>query len=455
VLRNVVERAAPCEAGFVRRLALVAALLTVPSVALAHGGPPIVETLAFDPSDPMHVFAGTNFGTIVSHDGGASWTWICPSVVHLRTAVEDPIVAVSDMGALFVGDGSGLFRGSSDACDWSSVLAAPGLASAGAITRGGPGVLFAGSSSDGASNSVLRSTDDGRTWTSAYGPNLGQWYESIAVAPSDPMRVYAVQNTPPQRAEPWVVTVLRSDDGGAHWTTSPFTVLTHEWRLFLLGVDPTNEDRILAYTQDLYTGEHERVMLSEDGGASWTQVLQLTQVLGGAWAPDGSSAYVAGPVDGLWRSDDHGHTFAGIRTELYLRCVVADTHAVWVCADDYSAHFAIGRSTDRGVTFSTVARLRSISGMPSCAPTSALAMTCPADQNLLDMTLAIAPGGDAGVADDAATVDASTSSDAASTPPPAMHCGCTTGTQGGSLALVGVVIAVITYRRARTLSSRG
>jgi hypothetical protein len=108
-----------------RFAALAAALLiAAPSIARAHGGPPIVETLSFDPSDPMHVFAGTNFGTIVSHDGGTSWSWVCPSVVHLRTSVEDPLVLVSDMGSLFVGDGAGVFRGSSDACTWSSVLAA-------------------------------------------------------------------------------------------------------------------------------------------------------------------------------------------------------------------------------------------------------------------------------------------------------------------------------------------
>ena len=426
-------------------LALVLVVLA-PSLALAHGGPPIVETLSFDPSDPMHVFAGTNFGTIVSRDGGTSWSWVCPSVVRLRTSVEDPLVLVSGAGSLFVGDGAGLWRGSSDACAWSSVLAAPGLASAGAIARGGSAVLFAGSSTDGGMNSVFRSTDDGRTWTSVLGPNVRVWYESIAAAPSDPMRVYAVQNTPPLRAEPWVVTVFRSDDGGSHWTSAPFPVAAHEWRLYLLGVDPTNPDRILAHTQDLFAGDHERVMLSEDAGATWTDVLHLTQVLGGAWAPDGSSAYIAGPVDGLWRSDDHGHTFAGIRTDLYLRCVVADAHAVWICADDFSAGFSVGRSIDRGMTFAPIARLRSITAMPMCAPSSALATTCPAEQSVLDMALASAPPLDAGTT----RLDAGGGADAASVPPPAARCGCAMSRSEAPLP-IGLVaaLALIARRRLR------
>src|SRR6185369_10694322 len=111
------------------------------------------------------------------------------------------------------------------------------------------------------------------------------------------------------------------------------------------------------------------------GGTTWTDVLELRQVLGGSWAPDGT-AYVAGPLDGLWRSDDGARTFTGIRTDLFLRCAVADADAVWVCADDYTAHFAVGRSTDHGVTFEAVSRLRSITGQPTCAATSALGMTC-------------------------------------------------------------------------------
>lgn len=442
------------------RPALLAALvaLTLPSVARAHGGPPIFETLSFDPSDPTHLFAGTNFGTVVSEDEGVSWSWICPGVVHLRTMVEDPLVLVSDQGTLFVGDTAGAWRSAGSACDWASTVADTGLASSGTIARGGPGVLFAGTSTDGGSNALYRSTTDGVSWDVVLGPSVGVWFESVVVAPSDPMRVYAVQNRPPVRTEPWEVTVFRSDDGGGTWTSAPFTVLTHEWRLYLLAVDPTNPDRILAHTQDVYPDEHERVMLSEDGGSTWTEVLQLTQVLGGSWAPDGSSAYLAGPLDGLWRSDDGARTFSGIRTDLFLRCVVANADAVWVCADDFTAHFGIGRSTDRGITFAPIARLRSITGPVSCDPASPLGTTCPAEESTLDMALAAAPiDEDAGVVMDdagAASDDAGTASDdggmdAAVTPAPSARCGCHAGGRGApglGLAL-GLLVGIAARRR--------
>lgn len=432
--------------------------LALPAGARAHGGPPVVENLSFDPSDPMHVLAGTNFGTMVSHDRGATWSWICPGVVQLRPAVEDPLVVVSDQGSLFVGDTAGIWRGSADACDWSSSVAIPGTATGGAIARGGPGVLFAGTSTDGGSNALLRSTTDGATWDIVLGPTLDVWFESVMVAPSDPQRVYAVQNRPPLRAEPWEVTVWRSDDGGDHWTSAPFTVLTHEWRLFLLGIDPTSPDRILAYTQDLYPMEHERVMLSEDGGTTWTDVLELRQVLGGSWGPDGA-AYVAGPLDGLWRSDDGARTFTGIRTDLFLRCVVADADAVWVCADDYTAHFAVGRSVDHGATFETVSRLRSITGQPTCAPTSSLGMTCPAEQGTLDMVLATAPiDVDAGVVYDAAVPaeDAGLDGgvDAAVAPASPASCGCRTHGAPRRDGLAGVLaLLVLTLPRKRRKSA--
>jgi hypothetical protein len=440
-----------CETAFVLRfapLALALLVLGVPSAALAHGGPPIVETLAFDPSDPTHLFAGTNFGTIVSHDGGHAWRWVCPSVVGLRPSIEDPLVLVSDRGTLFVGDTAGLWRGSADACDWSSSVAPAGLASGGAMARGAAGVLFAGTSTDGGSNSVLRSTDDGASWMPVLGPTIDVWFESILAAPSDAQRVYAVQNRPPVRTEPWETTVFRSDDGGDHWTSATFTLLDHEWRLYLLAVDPTDHGRLLAYTQNLFPGGHSRVMLSEDAGASWTQVLELTQVLGGAWAPDGSSAYVAGPVDGLWRSDDAGHTFSGVRTDLFLRCVVATADAVWVCADDFTAHFAVGRSIDRGASFETIARLRSIEGQPACGASTALAMTCPAEESVLDMALAMAPSADAGPSPiDAGAVDAGVAS-----PPSRSACGCRAG--GASERPSGAFVAFLALAAAGARAQR-
>jgi uncharacterized protein (TIGR03382 family) len=444
-----------CDADVVvHRAWLVIALavaLSVPSVARAHGGPPVVETLSFDPSDPMHLYAGTNFGSIVSHDGGATWGWICPAATELQTMIEDPLVLVTHEGSLLLGDRTGLWRADGGGCDWSSVLAAAGATSVGALARGGPGVLLAGTSAEDLPNTLARSTTDGVSWDAVLGPTDGVWYESIVTAPSDPQRIYAVANRPPLRAEPWEAATWRSDDGGDHWTSAPFTLLAHEWRLFLLAVDPTHPDRILAHTQNVYPMEHERVVLSEDGGATWTDVLTLRQVLGGAWAPDGSSAYLAGPLDGLWRSDDGARTFAGVRTSLFLRCVVATSDAVWVCADDFTAGFAIGRSTDRGASFGTIARLSSIVGLASCPSGTALADACAGEAAVLESVLAAAPTTvpDAGIDAGAGELDAG--SDAAIAPPAPASCHCAAGAGTTSaIPFAGLVLVIVSARRRRS-----
>jgi hypothetical protein len=223
------------------------------------------------------------------------------------------------------------------------------------------------------------------------------WFESIRVAPTDALRIYAMQHRPPLRTEPWEATLFRSDDGGRTWTSYPFALLEREWRLYLLAVDPTDPDRILARTQNLYPDGRERVMLSEDGGRTFTEVLRMRQVADAAWSPDGRTVWVGGPLDGLHRSDDGGRTFAVVQPSYQVRCTLArGRHEIWVCGDDWADGFGIARSTDGGDTFEPLARLRSITGILDCPAGSRVATVCPAHQAMLNAILDLAPNADAG-----------------------------------------------------------
>jgi hypothetical protein len=441
----------------VRATALVVLLLGLalaPTHAGAHAGPPTFEQIVVDPNDATHLFSGSNFGTLFSTDGGAHWGWVCREAMRASLDVTDPIVAHSDASTIFVGDGAGLWRGTSDACDWT-LAAAVFNRPVPALARGGAHVLFAGTAANEDDNALHRSTDDGVTWQPVIGPTFRDYYESVLVAPSNALRVYAVSTLPPERVEPWMPTVWRSDDGGDHWTSTPFTqLLAAEWHLFLVAVDPTNADRVLARTQDLHMGGHDRLLLSEDAGASWTVVGMLQQVLRGVWSDDGAHVWVGGPLDGVWRSDDHGHTFAAARAGLDVRGTSVREGALWVTGTQAYDGFAIARSTDLGVTLPTFATLSSITGILACPPTSSVGMACPAHRMVIDNVLASTDAAmpDAGPLDaspnDGGALDAAPSLDGGGGGARPAGCGCAAGRREPSHAAWIALAIVLAYRRA-------
>ncbi|HEV7668345.1 MAG TPA: hypothetical protein VGS22_07465 [Thermoanaerobaculia bacterium] len=207
----------------------------------------------------------------------------------------------------------------------------------------------------------------------ADGPNGGP-PSSFAFAPSDAQRVYAVN---------FFGGVFRSDDGGLSFErlepSNPFSQ-------YALVVDPQDRDRVLSAACNPFC---THVVLSEDAGATWTEVLADQSLFGlrfgdGAafattaagllrsddggvnWSPSGlaelvdqlafdphhSGSILAAVAGGLWRSADHGHSWTRLRTPRNWRNLtqvsfdpvrpgtlyaIANSHAV--------------RSTDGGATW--------------------------------------------------------------------------------------------------------
>src|SRR5207249_11122842 len=120
----------------------------------------------------------------------------------------------------------------------------------------------------GVGSGVYRSTDGGATWTRLSNglpaPSKDVGRIGIAVAPSDPSRLYAI-----------VIATLggfqgfyTSADGGDSWTKLPNdpnlsgSQSSYGWWFGRVWVDPSNEDRLFA--GGVWLNE------STDGGQSWS-----------------------------------------------------------------------------------------------------------------------------------------------------------------------------------------
>jgi photosystem II stability/assembly factor-like uncharacterized protein len=242
-------------------------------------------------SDARIVWAGTgegnprndaSYGDGVwrSHDGGNTWRHMGLNGAFVITRIlvdpHDPqTVLVGALGDTFKDSTErGAFRSSDGGVTWRKTLyvgPSSGVADMAWNARD-PRLVFAAVwqfrrkpwtfDSGGADDGLYRSTDEGRTWSQVTGGGfpadpLGRI--GVAIAPSDPRRVYAVVQS--KAGVLW-----RSDDGGATWAlvNSDSEVNQRPFYMSRIAVDPANADHVFAMSENL--------MESVDGGHRFHEV---------------------------------------------------------------------------------------------------------------------------------------------------------------------------------------
>lgn len=378
---------------------LAVALVLTPMSAHAHGRPPVVGQVRFHPTDPDFVLARATWGLVLTEDGGASWRWICAAVTGIDPTREDPATLVAPDGALLVAGFAGLSRSTPERCDFEFVEELRDVYVIDLHARlGDPSTIWA-VVTDGAGPDRVHRSDDGGLSFSPLGPPIDNvLLERVRVAPSDAMRVYLSGAIPARSGaidagvevdggvvnDGGTVTLprraffLRSLDGGSSYEPILMFLEGEERNVHLLAVDPTNADRVLVrMTRRSIDPLPERVLLTEDGGDTWTTAMSARWISGGEFTADGATAYVTSTnLDGLWRSDDAGRSFAQVQT-LSMPCLGVRDGEVWTCVDELRDGFAMGRSSDRGVTLEPVLRFDDIGELPDCPACSEVGYVCP------------------------------------------------------------------------------
>jgi photosystem II stability/assembly factor-like uncharacterized protein len=172
---------------------------------------------------------------------------------------------------------------------WTSIGPDGGSVTALAFSADG-GTAWAGTKKLG----VLRSADNGRTWTAA---GLGQsgYVGDLAASPEAPGRVYATTSSG----------VFRSDDAGLHWTAinTGLPVVNGRVDAFRVATEPTNPEAVWA------AGSKKRALYrSTNLGARWRYAGQGLRgvVLDIAAHPKRAGVVFAATDRGLFRSADSG-----------------------------------------------------------------------------------------------------------------------------------------------------
>ena len=185
---------------------------------------------------------------------------------------------------------------------------------------------------------LVRSTDGGLTWLSGLAPEAEELL-AVAVAASEPDIVYAGSRQG---------SVFRSLDGGVTWTETGSLPGPDVLRVGVLAVDPTDADRVLA------GGTLDLVVLTTDGGASWSRIdlgRDRSAVVAFAFDPVAAATVYAATGAAYLRSLDGGASWTKV---LKTRQIPQDLKAhPFESGTLFAAtHRGVEKSTDGGQTWS-------------------------------------------------------------------------------------------------------
>jgi photosystem II stability/assembly factor-like uncharacterized protein len=250
-------------------------------------------SLAIAPSEPNTIYVGsgeanirgnvqTGNGIYKTVDGGKTWKHVWKQIGQIGTMIVHPtnpdIAFAAVLGNPFVANPErGIYRTKDGGRTWQRVLHKDAETGGSDVCfdSSNPNVLFAGlwqtrrrpweMTSGGPGSGLYTSHDGGDSWEqlTAHGLPKGTWGKvGVAVAPSEPSRVYAL-------IEAEKGGLYRSDDGGEHWhlACAGRYLRQRAWYYTCFAIDPRNPDVIWC--------PQVPMLKSIDGGTTFKKVKGL------------------------------------------------------------------------------------------------------------------------------------------------------------------------------------
>jgi hypothetical protein len=439
--------------------ALLLGALVPASPALAHAGPEVLRLLWRDGGDGLVMV--TNRGVLFGETTDRSFRLMCMQAIGISPS-ERPDVALLPDGGVMIAASAGVGLTRDEGCTWQGVapfsnVMSPALAQDPAA----PQTLYLASFAPPDGGGIHVSHDAGATWSRLLKTAENDFVQELVVAPSDSSSIYAAGQVFAE-GEPTTHYVARSTDAGEHWERFELSVADSEVDVALLAVNPVDPMMLLAATTTLDPlVTQERLLISRDGGASFSTAFETQLIHDASFSADGETLWVAGSM-GMWRSDGAARRFEKLQGPLYTSCVTVHDGTLWSCGLFAPDQDGVGALVDQASGFEPRMLFTDVEQPVACETSSPTATRCAGpwqqwEREVLDPVVAGgggrrpaagsggADGADAGAGVDAGA-DASAGHAALGTSTEAE--GCTTlGHAGrhataGWLAQLGFVLAI-------------
>jgi MYXO-CTERM domain-containing protein len=360
---------------------VVLSLLLLCSLAHANGRASLTNGVAFRPGDNDTVYLATTFGLLISHDSGCTFRWVCEQNIGYGGR-WDPKYAIAADGTIFATTYEGLRVSRDGGCSFATAASTQNIW-VDALDIGPDGRVWIGTATTGHTNDVFVSSDNGMTFqpTGMQSPEI--WWKSVEVAPSNPQRVYV---TGYQIADSPVAYLFRSD--GKEWIPLPLTNVMYAAMpvLVVKAVDPTNPDIAYMASVGANPPSGDRLYRTTDGGMTWTDVLQTSNVIQDVVVKDDrvlvatqivtAMTLMGGPT---YESTNHGESFGILANAPQLACLGLhpDGKTLYGCGANWEPDFkSLARSVDNGATWEKVWRFVEIAGAVQCPEGTVQHDTC-------------------------------------------------------------------------------
>jgi hypothetical protein len=301
--------------------------------------------------------------------------------------------------------------------------------------------------------SVYESTDGGVSFGSPLftAPATGA-LTGIEIARSDPAIVYlAMYEGPSPHPQ-----IAKSTDGGKTWA-APLDLepILGPSTLRILAVDPTDPGKIFLRVSQPFG---DVLAVSADGGVTFQtpvkfafQLTAFSRLASGTVLVAGSDFDPQGNmIPASYRSTDAGHTF-GTWPAPRLRALAERSGQLYAAADNFKDGFALGVSTDEGLTFRPLMTYDKVTSVIACVQT-VCSDSCRAQAALALWSASVCPASTIG-AEAGALPDGAPPANVAPSgrPPPARH-GCASSgseTSGFSAVVLAAALAGALHDRRR------
>jgi hypothetical protein len=441
--------------------ALGLVVLALPRPARANGAFPESYQVVLPADRPNQIILATNFGLFISDDDGGTWTWSCEQPATKNGTLYS--VSASPLDRLYsMSPVAGLAWSDDVSCTWTS---SGGSLSTVLATDYWPDptnsmrVFATGklAADDTSPPRVVVSSDGGMTFGDPiYMAPAGQAISGFESAQSATGTFYLAAYTQPtpMTFHPFLE---RSTDGGMTWTETDLEAALGANSFRIIAVDPTDANVLTVRVIEETT---ESLAISRDGGQTFTKMFSIAGQLTAYVRLASGTILVAGAlaVDGVgYRSMDDGMTFTawtpltasdagvpdvgpdgGAPGPPHIRALAARGGKLYAAAKNYSDDWAIGVSTDDGVTFDRLAKYDDVSAIRPCVATTCLP-SCQMQEAAEVFPMALCP---------------SQPVEPPPEPPPqaSTGCGCAIGSRRVAAvpaALAGCALAALCVARAR------
>jgi len=393
------------------RLALAIVLCSA-RLAAADGRFPATSTIHFRQGNDSDIIAGLTFGLAVSHDGGATWRWMCTQAVGYG-GMYDPAYAYSASGAMFATTFNGL-KVNRDGCTFGATPTGATFVSTDAL---GPDHALYISAADPADAKIYQSVDDGVSFPQSAAPGLvNDWWESLLVAPSDATRVYLSgyrfamacdANSPVQYAPCTAAAdcqdathmtgacapqkqllLFESSTGGASFAALPgnqvFAGATSVVGLTtsinsvidLVGVDHANASVLYARVSlENGTAGYGIYKIDTSTDTAWTRVYDAATPM--VFLARSNGDLVEASPTGAAVSSNGGSTWTALTSPPQINCLAENSAGVvFACTANYGADgYGIMKSADLS-TWTGVLHFQDLAGPVACAAGTVQHDTC-------------------------------------------------------------------------------